>query len=59
YLHRVGQSQNGVTEITISQGNEMGRPSRLFVKVYVEDGLFNKVEVSGTAVIAFQLQTTS
>lgn len=59
YLHRVGQSHNGVTEITISQGNEMGRPSRLFVKVYVEDGLFNKVEVSGTAVIAFQLQTTS
>ncbi|MBL8082644.1 MAG: PhzF family phenazine biosynthesis protein [Candidatus Obscuribacter sp.] len=59
YLHRVGQSHNGVTEITISQGNEMGRPSRLFVKVHVDDGMFEKVEVSGTAVIAFQLQTTS
>ncbi len=59
YLHRVGQSHNGVTEITISQGNEMGRPSRLTVKVHVDDGIFEKVEVSGTAVIAFHLQTTS
>lgn len=59
YLHRVGQSQNGVTEITISQGIEMGRPSQLTVKVHVDDGIFEKVEVSGTAVIAFHLQTTS
>ncbi len=59
YLHRVNKCQNGVNEITISQGIEMGRPSRLIVKVYVEDGIFEKVEISGTAVIAFQLQATN
>ena len=50
HLLRHGRIASG-DEIEISQGNEIGRPSKLYARVDGSDGNIERVEVGGSAVI--------
>jgi trans-2,3-dihydro-3-hydroxyanthranilate isomerase len=50
HLARHGRIAFG-DEIEISQGEEVGRPSTLYARVFGEDGHIDRVEVGGSAVI--------
>jgi trans-2,3-dihydro-3-hydroxyanthranilate isomerase len=50
HLLRHGRISSG-DEIEISQGNEIGRPSKLYARVDGSDGNIESVEVGGSAVI--------
>jgi PhzF family phenazine biosynthesis protein len=55
YLHHIGVLGDGLSEFTIIQGEDMGRPGTIAVRVRAEGGEFKAVEMSGTAVQAFEL----
>jgi trans-2,3-dihydro-3-hydroxyanthranilate isomerase len=50
HLVRHGRIQFG-DEIEISQGVEIGRPSKLFARVFGEGDRIERVEVGGSAVV--------
>lgn len=55
YLHHIGRLGDGESEFTIIQGEAMGRPGTILVKVTAEKGKFSRVEITGSAVQAFEL----
>lgn len=57
YLTHIGWLPEGKSEIKIVQGEAMGRPSRLTVEVLGRAAKVEKVQVSGTAVLSFKLES--
>lgn len=50
HLARHGRIEWG-TEVEVSQGTEIGRPSRLYARPHAENGELSAIEVGGSAVI--------
>ena len=52
--HGLASLEDDLARVTIAQGVQMGRPSRLFVTVEQREGAFSAVRVGGEAVVVAQ-----
>ena len=55
YLSHIQHLNESTQEFQIMQGESMGRPSQISVRVFNKNGHFEKVEISGTAIPSFKL----
>jgi len=51
YDAAIRKQTNGHFELTIHQGVQIGRPSRLEVSIFKKDNHLSKIEVGGSAVL--------